>query len=218
MKRPAAPKDLPATAPVFPLTGALLLPNTRRPLNIFEERFIDMIDYSLANQRLVVLAQPKKTDEEAPEGRVPLWDIGCLGRLVHFEDAEDRYLIVLEGVCRVKLGAEIASDQKFRQFEIDASAYASDFEPEFGEHAVDRSRFIDMMRSYADFASLDLDWKEIEETGTAELVNLCCMLSPYGAEEKQALLEAKSLQARAETLIAMAEIEMARAQTGHVLQ
>lgn len=218
MKRPAAPSDLPATAPVFPLAGALLLPNTRRPLNIFEGRFIDMIDHALANQRLVVLAQPKKADEEAPQGRVPLWDVGCLGHLVHFEDAEDRYLIVLEGLCRVKLGTELSTDLKFRQFEIDASAYAADFEPEFGEHAVDRERFIDMMRSYADFANLDLDWKEIEETGTAELVNLCCMLSPYGADEKQALLEAKSLQARAETLIAMAEVEMARAHTGHVLQ
>lgn len=98
----------------------------------------------------------------------------------------------------------------FRRGMIAADAFASDFDREFGEEAVDRPRFLKMMRDYAEFGNFDLNWDEIEKTGTADLVNFCAMVSPYGAAEKQALLEADTLETRAETLIAMAEFEMAK--------
>lgn len=210
-KRPESVADLPAAVPVFPLSGALLLPGSQRPLNVFEPRYIEMVDAALAGDRLIGLIQPEDTSEESPRGRTALQKIGCLGRLTHFEETGDgRYFIILEGVCRFELGAELTVMTPYRQAMIDVARFASDFDLELGEEDVDRERFLKMMRDYAEFGDFDLNWKEIEETGTAALVNFCCMVSPYGAAEKQLLLEAESLEARAEALIALAEVEMAR--------
>lgn len=210
-KRPASPAELPESVPVFPLSGALLLPFAQRPLNIFEPRYVEMVDHVLAGNRLIGLIQPQDTSEESPRGRAPLQRIGCLGRLTHFEENGDgRYFIILEGICRFELVSELTVMTPFRQCVISARAFASDFEREFGQEAVDRARFLKMMRDYAEFGNFELNWEEIEKTGTADLVNFCCMVSPYGAKEKQVLLEAASLEDRAETLIAMAEYEMTR--------
>jgi Lon protease-like protein len=211
LKRPKSPADLPTSIPVFPLAGALLLPFARRPLNIFEPRYLDMVDDALKNDRLIGLIQPQDTTEESPEGPVPLQQIGTVGRIVHFEEQEDqRYFVVLEGICRFTLTKELPVMGPFRRVMIAVDAFAVDFEHGYGEDGVDRQRFLKMMRDYAEFGNFDLNWDEIEKTGTADLVNFCCMVSPYGAAEKQALLEAQSLEARAETLIAMAEFEMAK--------
>lgn len=219
MKRPASPPDLPATVPVFPLAGALLLPYAQRPLNVFESRYVEMIDFALRGERLIGLIQPEDVSEESPRGRVPLQRIGCLGRISHFDDVGDgRYFVILDGVCRFELGGELETDAPFRQFHIAAGRFGSDFERGYGAEGVNRERFLKMMRDYAEFAKLDLNWEEIDKTGTADLVNFCCMVSPYGAAEKQVLLEADTLEARAETLIAMAEFEMARSGAGVPLQ
>jgi len=210
-KSPESIADLPASVPVFPLSGALLLPGAQRPLNVFEPRYVDMIDAALAGDRLIGLIQPEDTSEESPRGRTPLQKIGCVGRLTHFEETGDsRYFIILEGVCRFERRAELTVMTPYRQCMIDVSRFEADFDLERGEDEVDRSRFLKMMRDYAEFGDFELNWKEIEQTGTAALVNFCCMVSPYGAAEKQLLLEADSLEARAEALIALAEIEMAR--------
>lgn len=214
-KRPASPDDLPRSVPVLPLSGALLLPFSHRPLNIFEPRYIEMVDAALRGDRLIGLVQPEDTSEESPKGRVPLEEIGCLGRLTHFEENGDgRYFIILEGVTRVRLVHELTVMTPYRQCVISAEGFAADFSRSFGEDKVDRARFIRMMREYAEFANFELNWEEIESTGTADLVNFCCMVSPYGAAEKQALLEAPTLEARAETLIAMTEYEIARGGSG----
>ncbi|HEV7277908.1 MAG TPA: LON peptidase substrate-binding domain-containing protein [Devosiaceae bacterium] len=211
LKRPASPADLPASVPVFPLAGALLLPFAHRPLNIFEPRYIEMVDAALRGDRLIGLIQPQDTAEESPRGRAPLQKIGCLGRITHFEESgSDRYFIILEGVTRFELVSELKVMTPYRQAIISATSFASDFEREYGQQKVDRARFLKMMRDYAEFGEFDLNWEEIERTGTADLVNFCCMVSPYGPKEKQVLLEAPSLEDRAETLIAMAEYEMAR--------
>ncbi|HTJ58182.1 MAG TPA: LON peptidase substrate-binding domain-containing protein [Devosiaceae bacterium] len=213
-KRPSSPADLPQSVPIFPLSGALLLPFAHRPLNIFEPRYREMVDAALRTDRLIGLIQPQDTSEESPRGRAPLQSIGCLGRLTHFEEnGDDRYFIILEGVCRFELRTELTVISPYRQATIDASPFASDFEHGFGADEVDRSRFVKMMHDYADFADIDMNWDEINKTPIADLVNFCCMVSPYGAAEKQQLLEANSLGTRAETLIAMAEYEMARGRT-----
>ena len=210
-KRPASVADLPRSVPVFPLSGALLLPYAQRPLNVFEPRYIEMVDAALAGDRLIGLIQPEDPSEESPRGRAPLQRIGCLGRLTHFEEhGEGRYFIILEGICRFELVNELTVMTPYRQCQIDAARFASDFDRNFGEESVDRTRFLKMMRDYAEFGNFELNWKEIETTATADLVNFCCMVSPYGAAEKQLLLEADSLEARAEALIALAEVEMAR--------
>lgn len=218
LKRPASPDELPRSVPIFPLTGALLLPFAHRPLNVFEPRYVEMVDAALRGDRLIGLIQPVDASEESPRGRAPLRSVGCLGRLTHFEEnGDDRYFIILEGVCRFDLVAELTVISPYRQAVISAEAYASDFEHGFGAESVDRDRFLKMMRDYADFASLEMNWDEIAKTPIADLVNFCCMVSPYGAAEKQALLEASTIRSRAETLIAMAEVEMARG-TGAPLQ
>lgn len=219
MKRPVSPADLPQAVPVFPLSGALLLPYAQRPLNIFEPRYIQMIDRALGADRMIGLVQPEDSAEESPQGKVPLRAVGTLGRITHFEEAGDeRYLVILDGVSRFALGDELTVMTPYRQFKIETARFALDFEPGYGADAVNRGRFLKMMRDYAEFANLSLDWDEIDKTGTAELVNFCCMVSPYGAAEKQLLLEAPSLEDRAETLIALAEVEMARSGTGVPLQ
>ncbi|WDR07400.1 LON peptidase substrate-binding domain-containing protein [Devosia rhodophyticola] len=210
LKRPASPADLPKSVPVFPLTGALLLPFSHRPLNVFEPRYIEMVDAALRTNRLIGLIQPEDTSEESPKGRSPLQKVGCLGRLTHFEENGDgHYFIILEGVTRFKLVSELTVMTPYRQCIISGHGFEPDFERSFGEEGVDRARFVKMMRDYAEFANFELNWEEIERTGTADLINFCCMVSPYGAAEKQVLLEADTLEARAETLIAMTEYEMA---------
>jgi uncharacterized protein len=211
LKRPASPADLPASVPVFPLSGALLLPFAHRPLNVFEPRYLEMVDAALRGDRLIGLIQPQDSTEESPRGRAPLQKVGCLGRITHFEESgSDRYFIILEGITRFSVVSELKVMTPYRQCIVSADGFASDFEREFGQQDVDRGRFLKMMRDYAEFGEFDLNWEEIERTGTADLVNFCCMVSPYGPREKQVLLEAPSLGDRAETLIAMAEYEMAR--------
>jgi Lon protease-like protein len=218
-KRPASPADLPQSVPVFPLTGALLLPFAHRPLNIYEPRYIEMVDHALRGDRIIGLVQPEDTFEESPPGRPQLEKIGCLGRLTHFEENGDsRYFIILEGLCRFEIVSELTVMTPYRQCIISSERFAADFQRDYGAEKVDRTRFLKMMRDYAEFANFELNWEEIESTGTADLINFCCMVSPYGAAEKQVLLEAPSIEARAETLIAMAEIEMARGGTGSPLQ
>jgi Lon protease-like protein len=219
LKRPASPADLPQSVPIFPLSGALLLPFAHRPLNIFEPRYVGMVDAALRGDRLIGMIQPQDTEEESPRGRAPLKSIGCVGRLTHFEDnGEGRYFIILEGICRFVLSTELLVTTRYRQATISAEQFASDFDRGFGAERVDRERFLKMMRDYAEFANIEMNWDEIAKTGIADLVNFCCMVSPYGAAEKQQLLEANTLETRAETLIAMAEYEMARGGTGAALQ
>ncbi|MEO6015468.1 MAG: LON peptidase substrate-binding domain-containing protein [Devosia sp.] len=217
--RPSSPGDLPPNVPVFPLTGALLLPFSHRPLNIFEPRYIEMVDAALAGNRMIGLIQPEDVSEESPRGRAPLQKIGTIGRLTHWEENGDgRYFIILEGLSRFELVSEMTVMTPYRQAMIDASSFGLDFARTHGEDKVDRDRFIKMMKDYAEFANFELNWEEIDKTGTADLVNFCCMVSPYGAKEKQVLLEARSLEDRAETLIALAEFEMAKGGTGTALQ
>ena len=209
--RPDSADALPASVPVFPLAGALLLPFAHRPLNIFEPRYIAMVDRALGSNRLIGLIQPEDPADENPTRRVPLQKVGCLGRLTHWEESGDgRYFVILEGITRFEVLSELSVRTPFRQCIISAERFEADFERRHGEERVDRAKFLKMMRDYAAFAEFDLNWEEIDKTGTADLVNFCCMVSPYGAREKQVLLEAGSLLDRAETLIALAEFEMAK--------
>lgn len=220
MRRPHSISDLPDFLALFPLSKALLLPGAHRPLNIFEPRFVEMIDDALAGNRLVGLIQPReRTDEEAPRGRVDIEEVGCVGRITHFEEQdENRYFIVLEGVCRFDFIEELTTATPYRQAKISTARYGGDFDPDLGVERIDRPRLLEVLREYAEFADIEVDWDEVENTETGELVSLAAMLSPHGAKEKQALLEAPTQFERAETLIALAEMEMARARQGAVLQ
>ncbi|HHG90990.1 MAG TPA: peptidase S16 [Devosia sp.] len=219
-KRPRSGADIGPLVSLLPLSGALLLPRTQRPLVVFESRYISLVDTALGGGRLVGLVQPLSDTEESPADReVPLRSVGCLGYITQFEELPDaRYMIILEGVCRFEIVSEVHSDTAYRTANISTQRYLGDFDQSTGEADVDRAGFLEVMRKYAEFADIDFDWAGIKGISTADLVNTCCLLSPYGASEKQVLLEASTLAQRAETLVALAELEMTRSQQGVKLQ
>ncbi|WP_439529473.1 LON peptidase substrate-binding domain-containing protein [Pannonibacter sp.] len=203
--------DLPATLPVFPLTGALLLPRTQLPLNIFEPRYLAMVDAALAGQRLIGMIQPAIGQPD--DARKPaLARVGCAGRITSFQESGDgRYLISLQGVARFSVTSELDTITPFRQAAVDFTPYAGDLMQGAGEAEVDRAGLLKAFRAYLDAHGMDADWDSVDNAETEVLVNALCMMSPYGAAEKQAMLEAADLKTRAETLVAITEIDLARA-------
>jgi Lon protease-like protein len=210
--------ELPGMLPVFPLRGAILLPRATLTLNVFEPRYLAMIDHALANDRLIGVVQPGPDTgtAESPEGKTfPLRRVGCAGRITAFNEEEDgRLVISLSGVARFRVGTEVSSDMPFRMCEVDFSPYPTDFVNGHGEDDVDRAQLIATLRCYLEANNLSADWERINSAATERLVNTLAILSPYGAEEKQALLEAKDLCARAEALVALAEMELAARDDG----
>jgi uncharacterized protein len=204
------PQDLPRIIPVFPLAGALLLPRRPLPLNIFEPRYLSMVDDALSGERLIGLIQPSG-GEEAKEPSPDLCPIGCVGRIVQFAETGDgRCLITLMGVARFKVADERPTLTPYRQAEVDFTNFLADFHEGAGESEVDRHGLLEALRQFADANKFKVDWEDIERASNEALVNGLSMLSPYGAKEKQALLEATTLKARAEMLVAITHMELAR--------
>lgn len=202
-------KDLPESVPVFPLSGALLLPGGRLPLNIFEPRYLEMIDHALGGLRLVGMIQPRLDGAVREDGEPELCDVGCIGRLTSCAETGDgRYLVSLQGVCRFRVAGELSVKTPFRQSRI--TPFIADLDAEAGAGEVDRPALLKTFRAYLKANDLDADWDSISRAENATLVNALSMMAPYGPAEKQALLEAADLKTRAETLIAMTEIELAR--------
>ena len=202
-------KDLPDAVPVFPLEGALLLPGGRMPLNIFEPRYLEMVDHVLGHARLIGMVQPRLDGAVRADGEPLLSEVGCLGRLTSFAETGDgRCLISLQGVCRFRVASEITVKSPFRQCRI--TPFIADLDPEAGASEVDRTALLKAFRAYLKANDLDADWESVSRAENATLVNALAMMAPYGPAEKQALLEAPDLKSRAETLIAITEIELAR--------
>ncbi|MCF6325839.1 MAG: LON peptidase substrate-binding domain-containing protein [Devosiaceae bacterium] len=211
--KPSSVEDIDETIALLPLSGALLLPQTQRPLVIFEKRYLSLISDILSTDRIVGLIQPVDSSIESPASRhSQLQKVGCLGYLRAFEEQEDdKFLVVLEGLCRFNLIEELSAEKPYRQARVSYQDYKADFDPDFGAEQVNREEFLRSMRQYADFARFKFDWDGIKLLNTSMLINMCCVLSPYGANEKQALLEADSINHRAQTLIALAEMEIGAA-------
>ena len=201
-------RDLPSVLPVFPLPAVLLLPGTRLPLNIFEPRYLEMLDDAIAGTRLIGMIQPS-LDGSADDSGVPaLCDVGCIGRVTSFAETGDgRYLISLQGVCRFRVAHELSVKTPFRQCQI--VPFLADLDEELGED-VDRPALLKALRAYLKANELEADWEGISRADNAMLVNALSMMAPFGPAEKQALLEAADLKARAETLIAITEMAMVR--------
>ncbi|XSG81734.1 MAG: LON peptidase substrate-binding domain-containing protein [Methyloligella sp. ZOD6] len=207
-----SPADLPEILPLFPLRGAILLPRAALTLNVFEPRYLELVEYALRHDRVLGIVQPdpEAGDTESPSGNsFPLRSVGCAGRLTAFSELEDqRMLITLTGIARFTVD-EINSDFSFRLCRPDFGAFKDDFHAGHGEEEVDRPELIATLRHYLEANQLHADWDRINSASTERLVNTLSILSPYGPEEKQALLEAPDLKARAEALVALAEIELA---------
>ena len=207
------PGDLPDVIPVFPLAGALLLPRGQMPLNIFEPRYVAMVDDALAGKRLIGMIQPDPT-HRGSEVNPKLYRIGCVGRLTQFgETGDGRYLIELTGIARFTIVDELPVTTLYRQCRVDYAPFADDFVARKGEEAVDRKALLAALAAFLKANDLKADWDGIENAPNEALVNALAMMSPYGAAEKQALLEAPDLKTRAEILVAVTEIELAKANT-----
>lgn len=202
--------ELPVVIPVFPLEAALMLPRGHLPLNIFEPRYMAMIDDALRADRLIGMIQPSSAKEPASSGP-PLQPVGCVGRLTQVAETGDgRYVIALTGVARFRIVEELSVTTPYRQCRVDYSEFESDFTPRSGEEEVDRESLLKALRAFAESTRLKIDWNAIDSARNEELVNALAMMSPFGPEEKQALLEAPTLRARADALVAITEFELAR--------
>ena len=208
------PDAMAQVIPVFPLPGALLLPRGQMPLNIFEPRYIAMIDDSLRDgHRLIGMIQPDVAHTGSAEKR-PLYKIGCAGRITQLAESGDgRYLIELTGVARFRIEEELKVATTYRQCRVTYAPFADDFTARKGENAVDRAALLVALTDFLKANDLNADWEGIEKAPNEALVNALSMMSPYGTAEKQALLEAPDLKTRAEILIAITEIELAKKNT-----
>jgi Lon protease-like protein len=208
------PGDLAAVIPVFPLPGALLLPRGQMPLNIFEPRYVAMIDDALrSGHRLIGMIQPD-TAHPGPEDKPNLFTIGCVGRITQIAESGDgRYLLQLTGIARFRVEEELGVTTPYRQARV-TYCFTDDFTPRKGEDDVDRESLLRSLSMFLEANNLKADWEGIENAPNEALVNALAMMSPYGTAEKQALLEAPDLKTRAEILVALTEIELAEKTSG----
>ena len=192
-------EDLPNILPVFPLSNFIIFPRTTVPLNIFEPRYIQMVDRSMRGNRLIGIIQPKKTGElKKPD----LYRVGCAGKITSFNETDDgRYLIILNGICRFKIADEINNDNLYRECRVEFDEYSSDL-----VEKSDQIQFSDLKLIFQNLKGLfkkqgyEINWKEIEKQSLDQTINTLSMASPFSLEEKQVLLESKDLTIRKEKL------------------
>ena len=198
-------EDLPRVIPLFPLDGALVLPHTSRPFNIFEPRYLNMLDDVMAAERIIGMVQ---TASGGSPDRPVLAHVGCAGRVTSFgETADGRYLITLTGLCRFRLQDELTSPTPYRQAKVDFLPYAQDLEPRPGDTGIDRQRLMDALTPFLEHRSLRIDWGALYGAPIAQLVDSLAMALPFDHPELQALLEAGDIDARRQTLITLLEID-----------
>lgn len=207
-------EDLPATLPVFPLPGVLLLPRGKLPLNIFEPRYLNMARDALATDRLIGMIQPLPATGGTEAGSRALYRIGCAGRITQFQETDDgRFLITLSGVCRFVVEQEIASMRGYRRVIADWSQFAGDLDDDCSAD-LDRGLLVSRLKRYFETQGITADWDVIKETPDDRLVTTLAMVCPFESSEKQALLECDSLKARASMMLALLDMAVAGASGG----
>ncbi len=214
--------SLPRQIAVFPLREAILLPRSDLPLNVFEPRYLQMIDDVLGCGRFLGIIQPVSSGiqhgdgTQSPPGKsTELRRIGAIGRLTTFQETDDgRYIISISGIARFRVVDEVDTNEPYRICNVDYSSFVDDLVARLGEDDVDRAHLLKVLKDYLKANDLDVDWQAIENASNEFLVNSLSMISPYGAEEKQALLEAADLKERSEVLIALAEMDLAAPDDG----
>ncbi|WP_343315657.1 LON peptidase substrate-binding domain-containing protein [Brucella sp. BE17] len=208
--------DIPDQVPVFPLKGALLLPGGQLPLNIFEPRYLEMVEHALAGKRIIGMIQPRiEGDDDEAVAQLdetvnpPLSTVGCLGRITTYAETGDgRLLITLQGICRFRVREEVNCRSPYRQCQI--IPFLADLEETRDAGEIDREALLQAFRDYLEAHNLEADWDNIARAGNETLVNALSIMSPFSPAEKQALLEAPDLTTRAATLIAITEMVLAK--------
>jgi uncharacterized protein len=208
---------LPEILPIFPLTGVLLLPRGRLPLNIFEPRYLAMTKDALSGERLIGMVQPSDPQQDNRGGgdaNPPVYPTGCAGRITAFAETDDgRYLITLTGVSRFRIRDELPLLSGYRRVVPDWQAFAQDLDAP-GATGFDRDRFIRGLKGFFAQRQISADWEAIDKAAGEHLITSIAMLCPFAPSEKQALLEAADLDERARLLIALVEMAAIKPTTG----
>ncbi len=196
--------DLPKSLPLFPLTGAVLMPRGALPLNIFEPRYLEMVDYALQGDRLIGMIQPSEHEDAVLKPKLSL--VGCAGKIVEFRETDDnRYLLTLQGICRFRLTGEMDTTTPWRAGFTDFAPFAGDL-AQMAEEDFPRERLLAALKAYLNTRDMKADWKSVMNAPGEALINALAMMCPFDPAEKQALLEAQSFQDRASTLMALLEM------------
>ena len=199
-------RDLPTEFPVFPLAGALLLPQGKLPLNVFEKRYLAMVEDALASGRVIGMVQPDENRPATPSGPA-LYRIGCLGRLTSFSETDDgRYLVTLTGIVRFVTGVELEMHRGYRRVRADMVRFAGDLTDVSRTDAIDREELVGALRAYFTARGFDANWDTINDMADDSLVVTLAMVCPFDPAEKQALLEAPGLADRAATLLTLLQM------------
>ena len=199
--------ELPETIPVFPLAGALLLPRAKLPLHLFEPRYLQMLEDAMKTKhRLIGMVQPRDVPGSAQKR---LHSIGCAGRLTGFSETEDgRYMITLTGISRFRVLQEITGFTPYRRYSVDWAPFVRDLGDSEDDKGFERAPFLAILGRYFQAMELSTDWGSLKEADAELLINSLSMLCPFEPEDKQALLEAPSLETRRETLITLFEFSL----------
>ena len=205
--------DLPKSIPIFPLPKAVLLPRSRLPLHIFEPRYLAMIEDCMKTpNRLIGMVQPTGADDR-------LHSIGCAGKLTQFSETEDgRYMITLTGVSRYRIESEIDGFTPYRRFNISWDSFKKDRESPIQDSTFDRKIFFELLKKFLEGEGLSTDWETLQQADNELLINSLSMMLDFDLEDKQALLEAPSLQTRRETLTTLFEFSLRGGSDDEVLQ
>ncbi|MCC5966400.1 MAG: LON peptidase substrate-binding domain-containing protein [Natronohydrobacter sp.] len=211
------PQDYPDLIPIFPLPGALLLPRARLPLHIFEPRYLAMIEDCMKTpHRLIGMVQPRDVPGTDPR---PLHSIGCAGRLTAFSETEDgRYLITLTGKSRFRVREDVTGFTPYRRCAVDWSSFTQDCGKEETDPGLKRTAFFALLKRFFGRHKLSTDWDSLTDAEDELLINSLSMLCPFEPDDKQALLEAPSLQTRRETLVMLMEFSLRGGGADEVLQ
>ncbi len=200
--RYTTPSHLPEILPIKPIKGSLLLPRCLLPLSISKTDDIDMINDALSGARLIGIVQPKNNEGD-------LYDIGCVGRITSFTEADDNQIIIaLTGICRFFIQEEIYSQSSYREVYIDYNNFSYDLLEDYGKDLVNREELLEVLEQFLEANNLQGDWDNIQNFSNEDLVNSLSIMSPHSVVEKQALLEAETLTSRANMLIAMTEMKL----------
>ena len=197
--------------PIFPLSGALLLPRGQLPLNIFEPRYLNMIEDALAGERMIGMMQPVEPETDPVSENAELFGVGCMGRITSFSETEDgRNLITLSGAYRFRLAEEIEGRHGYRRVRASLDEFAGDLDDDDSSIA-DRGRLLEVVRAYFSLKGIEVEWAALTSTSDDPLVTALSMVCPFDPSEKQALLEAPGLLERAELLTALMEMALSDA-------
>jgi hypothetical protein len=207
MRSPFLPRfsDLPGALPIFPLSGAVVMPGVQLPLNIFEPRYLNMVQGALASDHLIGMVQPRGSDD-AFEDHPPVHRVGCAGRITSYSETNDgRIIMVLTGLCRFEIAEELAMVDGYRRVRPDWRRFADDYVDETVPLA-ERDAFMGSLRAYCERRSVEVPWDDVSKMDDGDLINLLCAHLPLGSEDKQALIETVNLHDRAQLMQGLMEM------------